>query len=290
MDLEVELLCDCRAELGEGPMWDSWTETLWWVDIDRRQLWGKPSGRPAAAYDLGRQLSAVLPRRDGGLVLVARRAIILTDPTLTVTGLVQVPLPIDERLRLNDAACDPAGRLWFGTMATDGRLDQGSLYCLDIDHTLSRVLSPVSISNGLAWSPDARTLYYVDTPTGRVDAFTFDPQAGRLEERRPFARIPEAEGRPDGLTVDADGTVWVAVWGGGAIIRLTESGARCGAVRLPTPNVTSCCFGGDRLQELFATTARRGLTSTELAAQPTAGAVFACRPGARGLPPARFGG
>jgi sugar lactone lactonase YvrE len=204
--------------------------------------------------------------------------------------MIQVTLPFAASMRLNDGGCDPAGRLWFGSMATDGQLRRASLYTLGIDYSLTRTLAPVSISNGLGWSPDGRTMYYVDTPTRRVDVFPFDPEAGALGRRRTLATIPSSDGKPDGLTVDADGNVWVALWGGAAVQRLTPAGRPTGRIELPTRNVTSCCFGGPGFEVLYITTARRGLSAQQLAAEPTAGSLFACRPGARGLPAHPFGG
>ena len=290
LSTQLDIVSPCPAQLGEGPLWDPWDQALWWVDIDRRQLWRKPHGAPAAAHDVGQEVAAALTRSPAGLVLVARRSIILTDCALTIGGVLPVPLPFPETMRLNDAGCDPAGRLWFGSMSTDGELGRGSLYTLHGDHSVTRALASVSISNGIGWSPDGRRMYYVDTPTQRVDVFAFDPPTGSLGPRRTFARIPASDGRPDGLTVDAQGTVWVALWGGGAVRRFTASGRPAGQVSLPTRNVTSCCFGGPGLDELYITTARRGLCSAELAGEPTAGSVFVCRPGSVGLPPHRFTG
>ena len=286
--LDLELANSSPAQLAEGPVWDGWDQTLWWVDIDRHQLWRKRFGEQPVVHDVGQEVAAVLPRRSGGMALVVRSAIVLTDEQLTVTKMIPVPLPFSQAMRLNDAACDPAGRLWFGSMATDGQSDRGSLYTLAHDHALTRAFGPVSISNGLGWSPDGRTMYYVDTPTGRVDAFPFDQLSGRLGRRRTLASIPAGDGKPDGLTVAADGSLWVALWGGSAVQRFTSSGRPVGRVKLPTRNVTSCCFGGTDLDELYITTARRGLTAAEQEAEPTAGRMFVCRPGARGMPVHRY--
>jgi sugar lactone lactonase YvrE len=291
MKHQIELAVSEPAELGEGPVWDERTRTLWWVDIDRHLLWQVPPGSCGPrSHDVGQALAAVLPRRVGGLALVVRRAILLTGEDLTANVTITVPLPSGEHIRLNDAACDPAGRLWFGSMASDGSRDLASLYTLAADHSVSVALSPVSVSNGLGWAPDGQTMYYVDSPTGRIDAFSFDPQTGNLRGRRTLARIPASHGKPDGLTVDAEGSVWVALWGGGAVQRISPSGALTERIELPVSNVTSCCFGGPALQELYITTARRGLDSKQLAAEPLAGAVFVCAPGVAGLPVSRYRG
>jgi sugar lactone lactonase YvrE len=287
----LDVACIARAELGEGPVWDDWSETLWWVDIERHLLLRLPAGcADPRSHDVGQKVAAVLPRLAGGVALLARRSILLTDDDLTVTGVIPVPLPRVESMRLNDGACDPAGRLWFGSMATDGRRDRASLYTLAADHSLSRAPFSVSISNGIGWAPDGLTMYYVDTPTGRIDAFSFDPDTGGLAARRTLARIPGRDGRPDGIAVDADGAVWVALWGGGAVLRITSSGRLAGRIDLPVSNVTSCCFGGAGIRELYITTATRGLDDKQLAEQPLAGALFVCTPGVAGMPVCRYGG
>jgi sugar lactone lactonase YvrE len=289
--LRVDVAFGVRAQLGEGPVWDERTQTLWWVDIDRHLLWCQtPGASGPRCADIGEEVAAVLPREEEGLVLSLRTAVALTDRQLTITSLVPVLSARAGKMRLNDAACDPAGRLWFGSMATDGQLGRGALYTLAPDHSLSCARASVSVSNGLGWSPDGRTMYYVDTPTQRIDAFAFDVDSGRLGRQRTLATVPVSDGKPDGLAVDGDGSIWVALWGGGAVQQLSPLGRWGHRIELPTSNVTSCCFGGANLQELYITTARRGLASAKLATEPLAGAVFVCSPGTHGLPVTRFVG
>jgi sugar lactone lactonase YvrE len=285
----IEVAAPVAAQLGEGPAWDERTQTLWWVDIDSHRLWCLPPGDEPAQHDFGQELSAVLLRASGGFALGLRRSVAFTDAELTITGVLQMPLERDA-VRLNDGACDPAGRLWIGSMATDGRAGLGALFRVSAEHDVSPVMTGVSISNGPGWSPDARTMYHVDTPTGRIDAYPYDVASGRIGQRRAFAHIPPELGRPDGLAVDADGCVWVAVWGGASVRAYTPDGQLARSICLPVSNVTSLCFGGRLLDELYITTARRGLDADALAAQQLAGAVFVCRPGRTGLPQARFAG
>jgi sugar lactone lactonase YvrE len=191
--------------------------------------------------------------------------------------------------RMNDGACDPAGRFWAGTMAIDERPRAGALYRLDPDLTVHTMLTGVTISNGIDWSPDGRRMYYVDSPTRRIDVFDFDPKTGAIADRRPFVEVPADAGIPDGLTVDAAGFVWLALWGGAALRRYAPDGTLERAVPLPVSHPTSCAFGGPALDELYVTSARRDLTPDERARQPMAGGLLRLRPGVVGRPAHVFG-
>jgi sugar lactone lactonase YvrE len=192
-------------------------------------------------------------------------------------------------LRFNDGKCDPAGRFWAGTMAYDERPGAGSLYRLEPDARVTRVLDDVGISNGLAWSPDGGTMYYVDSLTRRIDAFSFDPASGAIGDRRVLVSIPPEAGYPDGLTVDTEGGLWVALWGGSALHRYVD-GRLDHVADLPVTRPTNCTFGGDDLDELYVTSATKDLSPGERRVQPLAGAVLRLRPGVRGLPATAFAG
>ncbi|MCM3885590.1 SMP-30/gluconolactonase/LRE family protein [Frankia sp. R82] len=194
--------------------------------------------------------------------------------------------PAARGLRMNDGGCDPDGRFYCGSMAYDETPGAGSLHRLDPDATTTVVLGGVTISNGLAWSPDGTRAYYVDTPTSRIDVFDYDP-AGGLTGRRPFAVVPQGPGQPDGLAVDADGGVWTALWGGGAVCRFTGSGSLDQVIELPVPRTTACAFGGPDLGTLYVTTSR---LATDTDRHPGAGAIFAIDAGVRGLPALPFAG
>jgi sugar lactone lactonase YvrE len=181
---------------------------------------------------------------------------------------------------MNEGDCDPDGRFYCGSMAYDETPGGGSLYRLDPSGTATVILTGVSISNGLTWSPDGGTAYYVDTSTHRIDAFDYDPDAG-LTNRRPVVHIAESDGAPDGLTIDTDGNLWVALWGGSAVRRYTPDGVLTEHLPLPVTNVTACTFGGPNLDDLYITTSRQQVPP---GTQPEAGALFRAHPGARGLP------
>jgi sugar lactone lactonase YvrE len=191
---------------------------------------------------------------------------------------------------MNDGYVDARGRFWAGTMSVEGVNGQGTLYRLDPDGQVRAMLTPVTTSNGLDWSPDSRLMYYADTRTGNVDVFDFDESAGTIANRRVFAAIPRDSGRPDGLIVDAEGGVWVALWAGGALRRYQADGTLERVIRFPVSLITKCAFGGPALDELYVTSASSRLTEAERIAQPLAGAVFRLRPGLRGRAPHHFAG
>jgi sugar lactone lactonase YvrE len=192
--------------------------------------------------------------------------------------------------RFNDGGCDPAGAFWAGTLSYDGTPEAAALYRLDPDGRANEVLGGVTNSNGIAWSPDGTRLYYVDTGRGSIDELQLDRATGDVVGRDTVVRVPPADGLPDGLTVDAAGHLWLALWGGGCVRRYAPDGELQQVLELPVERVTSVCFGGSRMDELFITTARDGLSPDELATQPLAGSIFRCRTGVVGLPPMSFAG
>ncbi|MFF3088732.1 SMP-30/gluconolactonase/LRE family protein [Streptomyces nojiriensis] len=287
------------GRLTEGPVWHAGRGDLLWVDITAGLVHRAPlvardddSGLPdvgtRTTVSLDRPVGAVAPCASGGLLAAAGTTFLRIDEAGVATEFAAPVVPDDGTpRRFNDAKCDPGGRLLGGTMAYDATPGAGTLYRLDPDGTVTTVLSPVTISNGLGWSPDGRLLYYADSPTRRVDVFDHDPVTGALSARRPFADTGPA-GMPDGLAVDTEGRVWVAVWGAGLVRAYTPDGALHAVVTVPASQVSSCAFAGPDLDLLIITTASDGLTAAQLAAQPHAGRIFICRPGATGLPVAPF--
>ncbi|MFC6022935.1 SMP-30/gluconolactonase/LRE family protein [Plantactinospora solaniradicis] len=270
---------------GEGPVWDPRTGRLLWVDMLEGDVLGlTPGPDQVVRHHLDTVAAVVRPRAAGGYLVAVERGFLLTDPELRPTS--RLPeLWSDPGRRMNEGGCDPAGRFYCGSMAYDMRPGAGELYRLDADLVPRRVLGDVTISNGIAWSRDGRSAYYVDTPTQRVDVFDYDPDSAALTGRRPFARIDSADGAPDGLTLDAEGGVWVALWGGGEVRRYTPTGRLDVRIPLPVRQVTACAFGGPDLRDLYITTSRLGLSEPE----PAAGALFRATPGMSGLPVTPFG-
>jgi sugar lactone lactonase YvrE len=279
---QVEVVLEAGARLGEGPVWDARIQRLVWVDILARRIYLTDSA--AGTSDLLEtplHVGAVAPRAAGGYVAALQDGFwVVGDGEPRPIARVPEASP---GLRFNDGKCDPAGRFWAGTMAYDESPAAGALYHLGPDGRVSRALDRLTISNGMAWSADGETMYFIDSATHRIDAFSFDPPTGEIGHRRPVVDIPPEHGWPDGMTIDADGGLWVALWRGSAVHRYVD-GRLDREVRLPVSLTTSCAFGGDDLDELFVTSATEGLTAEERAAQPLAGAVFRVRPGVRGMP------
>jgi sugar lactone lactonase YvrE len=318
----VELVADARATLGEGPTWDAARGVLWWVDIlaERVHRFDPRTGEDRM-IGVGSPVGAVALRRDGTLLVAVAEGLATLDPDGGAgdagggTGggdedgdggasgafgagrpatLVRLGEPGDG-LRCNDAKVDPAGRCWVGRMALGGTPGVGTLLRVDPDLAVTTHLDGLAIPNGLGWSPDGRTMYYADSAWGEVRAFPYDPATGTMGEGRPLVRIAAIDGIPDGsvpdgMTVDAEGCPWVAIWGGGCVVRVAPDGAVLDRVELPVSHVTSCTFGGDDLADLYVTSARAGLDPARLAAEPLAGGLFRCRTGTRGLPPVPFAG
>jgi sugar lactone lactonase YvrE len=287
----VDVARDARAELGEGPLWDDRRGVLWWVDIMAGHVHRfDPRTGHDEVFEVGQPVGTVgLRVADEQLVLAVRDGFALLDPATRAVrplALVEIDQPGN---RMNDGYCDARGRFWAGTMAMDERSRGGGLYRLDPSGQVTRMLDGVGISNGINWSLDGRTMYYVDTPTRRVDAFDFEPESGAIANRRALIELGSGEGFPDGLVVDAEGCLWIALWGGWRLQRHHPDGRLDRIVRLPAARVTKPAFAGPDLEDLYVTTAWRGATEAERAEQPHAGSLFHCRPGVSGRPPSRYG-
>jgi sugar lactone lactonase YvrE len=273
------------ALLGEGPVWDGARGELMWVDIDRGLVHRRGPRGQEVSIDVGQPVGCAVPRGGGGLALALRDGFALVPPGGRRARLVA---PVEEGrsdTRMNDGGCDSWGRFWAGTMSLSGDTRAAALYRLDTDLTLTRVLPGVSISNGLGWSPDDRLMYHVDTARRRVDIYEFDALDGAVGARRAAIPVAPEHGRPDGLAVDVEGGIWVALWGGGAVQRYSAEGDLDVHVELPVSLVTSCCFGDADLATLYITSASRGAEH-----EPLAGSLFACRLGVQGLPARPFAG
>lgn len=282
--MRAEQVTDPVALHGEGPVWSARWGGLRWLDMLAGDVLSLSPGGAIGRRHAGRVVAAIRPRRAGGAVLGVERGFALWDAGGAAADLG--PLWADEGVRMNEGACDPDGRFYCGSMAYDQRPGAGALYRLDSDRSVHVVLTGVTLSNGLDWSPDGSRAYYVDTATRRVTVFDYARDTG-LTGARPLAEIPPELGRPDGLTVDAEGGVWVALSRGGAVRRYSPDGALDAVVEVPARKVTACAFGGPRLDELYITTSRQGLAPGE---DPLAGALFKAAVGVTGLPVREFAG
>jgi sugar lactone lactonase YvrE len=287
--LEAELAVPAQCELAEGPVWDTDRQLLLWVDILAGHVHTlDPATGTRTMFAAGTPVGAAGLTTAGGLVLALVDGFATADfdgrHVTRLPGLATDPAAV----RFNDGKPGPWGDFWAGTMQWRDSGAPGSLYRLSPDGLVTELVPGVACSNGLDWTGDRRKFYYVDTPTGGIDLFDTEPDTGALSHRRRFADIPADAGGPDGLTLDAEGGVWVAVWGGGQVRRYLPDGRLAAVVRLPVSNVTSVAFGGADLGVLFITTAREDLSPAQLLAEPHAGDIFCCVPEVTGRPPHRF--
>jgi sugar lactone lactonase YvrE len=286
----LDVAVPATAVLGEGPTWDAATGTLLWVDIlasEVHRFDPTAGGRDTVLARTPQHVGAAKPRAAGGVVVNLRDGI----GRYAADGAFDwLATWAREGVRGNDAAVDADGRLWAGTMRYDEAPGGGRLYRVDADGGVVTVLPEVSISNGIGWSPDGQLLYYVDTPSQRVDVFDVDRDTGLVARRRGFVDLARVAGSPDGLTVDADGCVWVALWDGGAVHRYTPAGTLDRVVEVPASRTTACVFGGPGLGDLYITTATVGLDAARLAAEPLAGSLFVLPAAGAGQPGHAFKG
>ena len=283
----AEPVGNVTAVLGEGPYWVPEDDCLLWVDIRRGLLHRTyfPSAE-TVSVDLG-AVSAAFPAVGGGILTAGGSRLALHLPAERGerwTTRVIAEVPAREGIRFNDAGVDPAGRVWVGSMHVAEAEPLGELYRLDGGGVLTTVVKGVTVSNGLGWSPDVTRMYYVDSPMHRIDVFDYDPATSEAFQRRVFADLSAFDGIPDGLTVDADGGVWVAIWGGGVLRRFAPDGTQDAVIQVPVAQPTSCAFGGPGMGDLYVTSASVGLTEAELRAQPLAGRLLRLQPGPVGLP------
>jgi sugar lactone lactonase YvrE len=291
---QPQLVLDAKAQLGEGPLWHAQSHRLYWVDIipGEVHLYDPATGTDRV-IQVGQQVGTVVPRASGGLMLALEHGLASLDLD---TGEVAVLVDPERHLpnnRFNDGKCDPAGRFWAGTMGMGDPTPPGagSLYCLDAQHNLTQRLSGVTCSNGLVWSLDQATFYYIDSGAQTVDAFDYDHVTGAIANRRAVITLPEDYGIPDGMTMDADGNLWVAGWGHHRLSQWNPAnGEGLRVIELPVSQVTACAFGGPHLEDLYITSARTSLSPAALAEEPLAGGLFVVRPGVKGLPAHEFAG
>jgi sugar lactone lactonase YvrE len=290
-NVSVEVFADLHADVGEAPHWDDRTNTLLFVDLTRGAVFRyDQSGARLGSFDVGQEVGAVVPRRDGGLVLAVRDGIAVASDTgegLEVTAPVERDKPGN---RMNDAKCDPAGRLLAGTMAFDLSPHSAALYRVEPDWSFEQIVRDVTQSNGMAWSPDGSRMYFIDSATQGIDVFDYEAGTGSAGNRRRLVTIDAARGIPDGMTADDEGNLWVACFGDAAVRCFSPAGEQLDEILLPVTQVTSCAFGGPGLADLYVTTAAYRLSTGQLKSEPHAGATFVCRPGAVGLPASSFAG
>ncbi len=280
---------DCGNGLGEGPLWCPLSQCLWWLDVaDPHLFCANAQGQLLNRWKLPKYPGSMALRHDGSLLLMFRHGPAIFQPLDGTVQWLDVPgLDLDET-RFNDGKCDRLGRFWSGTMDRRTERAIGSLYRMDgLQRIRQMDASGVTIANGIAWSPDNRTMYFADTPAGCIYAYNHDLERGEISQRRVFAQFKAGEGGPDGLTVDAEGSVWCALFNRSELHHIAPSGQPIQVIDLPIQQPTSVMFGGPDLGTLFITTARMHLSPAQLQNQPWAGHVLCFEPGVKGLPEPR---
>jgi sugar lactone lactonase YvrE len=288
---KLYLLLDIRAQIAEGPFWDQEKQHFYWVDILERTInIYNPAADENKVIQLDKMIGALIPTTEQGKLLTALEdGLYLIDAETAEQKFLVNPESNIEQTRFNDGKCDRKGRFWVGTMDLEEDRPIGSLYCLDQELNLKEKLNDIKISNGLAWSLDNQIMYYIDSPTKEVSAFDYDFETGKISNRRVIVKFYEGEGVPDGMTIDAEGKLWIAHFGGAQVSRWNpETGEKIDKVELPVSNVTSCAFGGENLDELYITTASVGLSEEEKKDQPYAGGIFKYQAGVKGLAAHKF--
>jgi sugar lactone lactonase YvrE len=288
--MQVRRIGDTIDILGEGPVWDVQEQAFYWLDIRgclvRRYDWS--SGR-TQSWTLPEMVGSLAIRERGGLLLAMRSSISFFDPATGALERVAAPEAGRENMRFNDGKCDRQGRFWSGTMNDLVREPSGTLYRLDPQRGCVAQFNGLRTPNSLAWSPDGRIMYFADSRSQVIHAYPYEPATGELGAPRVFHTV-EPPAIPDGATVDAEGFVWSALYGGSRVVRIAPDGRVDRTIELPVEQPTSCQFAGPDLDVLFITTARQRLTQEQLAQQPLAGALLAADVGVRGLPETRYRG
>ena len=284
--MQAELILDARATLGEGPAWDSKSGILYWVDILEMRVYAGTE----VLLQMDDFVGCLAPCKNGHLILGKRFSFVDLEPA---SGRTTDLASLDSELpsnRINDGKCDPMGRFLAGTMDMNEKDPTGSLYSFD-GKQVTHLLDGIRISNGLAWSPDTKTFYYIDTPTRQVRSFDYENQSGQISNTRAAIQIPESMGSPDGMTSDTQGNLWVAMWGGAQITRWNpNTGKLLEQIPVPVLQPSSCVFGGRGLNELYVTSARKGLREADLKKYPLSGGLFRIRTKIEGMETFQFAG
>ncbi len=277
------------AELLERPVWDDRTETVLWVDCNAGFVHRLDAAGGHTVIDAGKRVGAAALRDNGGIV-VARDDGLLFLGADGAPDRDEIPFRLAPNVRFNDGACDPAGRFLIGTCSTDGSRGQGALYSVEPHGTVTQLLSGITESNGLAWSLDGRTMYYIDTGMPKIQRYSYDPATGTLGDRGVLIGFSQGEGIADGLIVDAEGSLWAAMWEGFSVYRISPGGRILQRLATPVSRPTCPAFGGPGLERLYLTTAWEGMDAAARAAEPLAGSLLVTTPGPSGLAALRFAG
>ena len=280
------MLVDTKAILGEGPVWDIERQTLFWVDIEGCKLQEyNPSSGKNRHWQFDEMIGAAVPMKMGTLLLALESGLATFDCDLNKLNKIPVLENKAPKIRFNDGKVGPKGNFWIGTMHKEFLSQTGNLYRVSKNLNTSIAIPKTTISNGMAWSSDLKKFYYIDSPTFEVKAYDFDANSGTILNQKSQFTIPREHGSPDGMCIDADDMLWIAHWGGHCIRRWNpETGEVLQKISVPAPHVTSCCFGGKDLKTMYITTARSGLTASQIKKYPLSGGLFVFKAPIKGTP------
>lgn len=292
MELTANHLLSTGSHLGEGAIWDDRSQRLFWIDIygELVHIYDPATGRNTS-YSVGQPVGTIVLDASDGVVLAVRDGFARFDLATETLSMIHDPESHLPNNRFNDGKCDPAGRFWAGTISMLGAANVAALYRLDTDLSVTKMFAPITVGNGIAWSHDHKTMYYIDTPTREIAAFDYDVATGAISNRRVAVAVAHEYGYPDGMTIDANGNLWVAMWEGRAVQCWNPAnGELLHTIHVPVDRVTSCAFGGPDLQTLYITTANSGDRSYDTPASELAGDLFSIRLDINGVPAFRFEG
>lgn len=281
---KATLVVDAKATLGEGAIWHATEKKLYWIDIEGRCLFiYNPANNTNRQFFLGQRVGTVVPVDGGGVLVALQNGIHFLDTHTGSLTLLVNPLT-NADIRFNDGKCDPSGRFWVGSMHLEQTTGTASLYRLNTDQSVDIITDGVTISNGIVWSLDKQKMYYTDSPLRRVDVFDYNDSTGFVSNRKTAFTIPDELGDPDGMTIDSEGKLWIAIWGSNAVGRFDPAtGELLDKIFVPAPNITSCAFGGEDLDTLYITSAREGMNEEQLKEFPLSGGLFAVKTRYRGV-------
>jgi sugar lactone lactonase YvrE len=284
-DSEATLEYEIKAALGEGAIWNDETRELYWVDILKKELHiYNPKTHKNRSFSIPSPIGTVVPMQENEAIIALDDGIYLID---TKTGDIQLFSDVEADMpgnRFNDGKCDPAGRFWVGSMHYGQSEPAANLYMISGDGTATIMLDSVTISNGIVWTKDKKTMYYIDTPTGVIRAFDFNVKTGAISNERNAVEVPDSLGYPDGMAIDEEDMLWVGMWNGNSVARFNPiSGKLISKIEVPAHNVTACAFGGDNLGILYITTSSVDMTEEETQQYPLAGSIFKAIPGVKGV-------
>jgi sugar lactone lactonase YvrE len=289
--VQVELTYESKSILGEGAFWDHKNERLYWVDIDGLKVHiYDPKTKENRSFDTPTQVGTVVPKNKNEAVIALADGVYMLN---TDTGAINLLSDVESAMtynRFNDGKCDPNGNLWVGSMHIEQSSPKANLYKVDPLGKATKMLDSITISNGIVWTQDKKTMYYIDTPTGHIRAFDFDPINSTISNERVAVVVPESLGYPDGMTIDSEDKLWVGLWNGNSVARFDPiSGTLMSKIEVPAHNVTSCSFGGKNFEILYITTASVDMTEEEHKKYPLAGSLFEVKPGVVGVKGNFFG-